>query len=79
MTGNRTYMNWPLFDTGVALALVALAAPWIVRFNFWLYRRTGLIRSTPGWETQAGRLSNAIRFGCGAAGAVFMVLGSGLF
>jgi len=72
-------VNWPLFDTGVALGVVALAAPWIVRFNFWLYRKTGLIRSTEGWNRQADRLTGAIRFGCGAAAAAFLILGSGIF
>ena len=72
-------MNWPLFDTGVALAIVALAAPLVVRLNFWIYRRTGLIRDTAGWQLQAQKLSQAIRFGCGLAGLVFMLIGSGFF
>jgi len=70
-------MTWSLVDAGVALAIAALLAPWIVRFNFWLYRKTGLISRTRGWERQADQLTQAVRFGCAIAAAVFIALGAG--
>ena len=71
-------MNWPLFDTGIALAAVAFAAPLVVRFNFWIYRTTGLIRRTPGWELHRQRWTQSVRTGCAIAAIVFMTLGSGI-
>jgi hypothetical protein len=66
-----------LIDAGVALAVAAIFAPWIVRFNFWLYGKTGLIRRTLGWERQADQLTQAVRLGCAVAAVVFIALGSG--
>jgi hypothetical protein len=70
-------VNWSLLDAGVALALAALLAPWIVRFNFWIYRKTGLISGTRNWQRQADQLTQAVRVGCGVAAAVFIALGAG--
>lgn len=70
-------MTWSLLDAGVALAVAALLAPWIVRFNFWMYTKTGMISRSRNWQRQADQLTQAVRVGCGVTAAVFIVLGSG--
>jgi hypothetical protein len=72
-------MNWSLMDAGISLAAAALAAPLIVRFNFWLYRTTGLIHRTPGWDMQQQKWTQSVRAGCAIAALVFIALGTGLF
>jgi len=67
-------MNWPLFDTGVGLAVAAFAAPMIVKFNFWLYRSTKLIRRTTGVDLLMQSWIDKVRFGCALAALVCMAL-----
>ena len=68
-------MKWPLLDAGIALAATALAAPVLVRFNYWLYRTTGLIKRTPEWDLRMQRWTRMVRVGCAAAALLLIVLG----
>lgn len=68
-------MNWQYIDAGIILGLAAIAAPVIVRFNVWFYRRLGLIRDSRYWDLHLGTWIRNVRLLCAVAAVALLVLG----